>query len=173
MSLLHIANYEAADRWSAIAGEDMPLGCLVSMEPLAGGGRKAMKVDAAADLVAGNYYIAFKVSTDAMAVSKSTAPAKLGDRTLSIANGDQIVLVAPGAIVEYDATLLDDSLNPAAAGTLPAVSAKLGVKASKFCATGAGGGAIVDPLVAEVFDVFGTKVQVLLTAPHIVNLNPA
>jgi hypothetical protein len=172
MSLIHIANYATADRWSAIADEDMPLGCLVTMEALAGGGRKAAMVNAANDLVAGNYYIAFKVSTDAMAVSKSTAALKLGDRTLSIKAGDQIVLVAPGAIVEYDATLLDASLNPAAGGTLPAVSAKLAIKGAKWAATNAAS-AIADPLVGEVFDVFSNKVQVLLTVPHIVDLNPA
>lgn len=170
--LIHIANYFDADRRSALAGEDLPLGavCAVSAGTgTAAGNRVLTKVTAAGDLKPGKFGVAFKVSSDPLQVTSSTvnadSHADLGSRVVAIKSGDQIVEVREGAIVEYHPSLLDDSLNPAAAspGTLPAIGDALGIKAGKWCAAGASG-AITSPVVGRVYDVVGGKVRVELVS---------
>jgi hypothetical protein len=161
---LHIANYEDADRRSVLAGEDMPLGAVIKISGTnADEDRVAMKLADAdsALLLPGKYAVSFKVSSDPLQVSSSTAPAFLGDHTVSISSGDQMVEVRRGAILEYDPSLLDDSLNPDNAGTLPNVGDALGIKGSLFCDAGVGG-AITSPVIARVYDVVGGKVRIEL-----------
>ncbi len=159
---LHIANLYDAERPTAVAGEAIALGAVVKIVN-DGGARKALQVtdaDAAA-LVPGNYGVAYKVPTDPLSVTSSTAPADWGTRTLSINSGDYIVQVERGAILEYDVSLLHNSLNPNAGGALPAAGAALGVKGGKFCTT-ATAGAITSPVVGRVFDLIGSKVRILV-----------
>jgi hypothetical protein len=81
---------------------------------------------------------------------------------VTIASGDQVVEVRSGAIIEYSADLLDDSLNPAAGGATPTVGDALSMKGSKWCSAGAGGALTPTSPVARVFKVFGTRVLVEL-----------
>lgn len=159
---LHVANFYDAPRHTAVAGEAIALGAVIKIVN-DGGTRKAMTVaDAdAALLVAGNYGVAYKVNAQENAVTSSTAPAAFGDRTGPIASGDLIVQVDRGAILEYDVSLLHDSLNPNAGGALPAAGAALGVKGGKFCTAGTSG-AITSPVVGRVFDLIGSKVRIQL-----------
>lgn len=159
---LHIANFYDAQRHTAVAGEAIALGAVIKIVNQ-NGARKALTVaDAdAALLVAGNYGVAFKVPTEPLSVTTTTAPAAWGNRTLTIASGDYIVQVDRGAILEYDVALLHDSLNPNNGGALPAAGAALGVKGGKFC-TAATSGAITSPVVGRVFDIIGSKVRIQL-----------
>lgn len=159
---LHISNMYDATRHTAVAGEAIALGAVIKIVN-DGGTRKAMTLADAdsALLVAGNYGVAYKVNVDENAVSSSTAPSAFGDRTSPIVSGDLIVQVDRGAILEYDVTLLHDSLNPSAGGALPQAGAALGVKGGKFCTTGTAS-AITSPVVGRVFDVLGSKVRIQL-----------
>lgn len=159
---LHIANFFDATRHTVVAGEDIALGAVIKIVN-ANGTRVAMEVADAdsALLVPGNYGVAYKVNVDPMAVSSSTAAAELGDRTRPIVSGDQIVQVERGAILEYDVSLLHDSLNPDEGGALPAAGAALGIKGGKFCTAGTSG-AIASPVVGRVFDVLGSKLRIQL-----------
>lgn len=165
--LIHIANYFDADRRSALAGEDLPLGAVCKVAGNASGDRVLTKVAAAGDLVPGKFGIAFKVSSDPLQVTSSTANADaradLGNRVVAIKSGDQIVEVREGAIVEYAPSLLDDSLNPAEGGTLPDVGEALGVVNGLWCDATAVG-AIVAPVVGRVYDVVGGKVRIELVS---------
>lgn len=157
--LIHIANYFEADRRSATAGEAMPLGCVTVASADAGGSqRKLMKVTGSGDIVDGIVGIAFKVSADAEQVTSSTVPSGLGNRIVSIANGDQIVEVRKGAMVEYDVSLLDATLDPARSGVLPVVGEALAIDTSNalFCdATKAG--AVTSPVFGRVYELRGSK----------------
>lgn len=159
---LHIANLYDAERHTAVAGEAIALGAVIKIVN-DGGSRKALQVadaDAAA-LVPGNYGVAYKVPTDPLSVTSSTAPAAFGIRTLSIVSGDLIVQCERDTILEYDVSLLHDSLNPSAGGALPAATTALGIKGGKFC-TAATAGAITSPVVGRVFDIIGSKVRIKL-----------
>ena len=162
---LHIANFYDAPRHTAFAGEDIDVGAVIKISAGPAGERLAHQVtDAdAAQLVAGKYGVAAKINTNPLAVSETLygVPEEWGSRVATIKSGDAIVQVAPGAILEFDPSLLHDSLNPAEGGTLPVVGAALAVKAGKFAAAGTGG-AIASPVVARVFDVLGGKVRIEL-----------
>lgn len=166
MAKLHIANYFDAPRFSIKAGEAMELGMVITASDDGKGGRVAKKVTAANQLVAGTMAVAFKVSADPQQVTASTvnadSRADLGSRIVTIASGDGIVEVRKGAILEYTADLLDDSLNPAAGGTTPSVGDSLSVKGAKWCAAGAAGALAPSAPVAKVYRTFGTKVLVEL-----------
>lgn len=158
--LLHIANLMDSERFTAQAATAIPLGSVVYVSGMTAGVRQATIVASAADLKNGLYGVAFAVSTDPEQVTESTVPASWGSRVVSIATGDYITMVMPGAIIEYDASLLDDTLNPAEGGTLPAVGDALELLSGKFCTVAAAG--IAAPIVGRVFDVFGNKVQIKL-----------
>jgi hypothetical protein len=162
---LHIANFMDATRHTAVAGEDIALGAVIKIGTNAAGERLALTVaDAdAALLVAGKYGVAFKVSVDQLQVTESLygVPSEWGSRVVAIKSGDAIVQAAPGAIIEYDPTLLHDSLNPAASGALPIVGEALAIKGGKFCKANVAS-AITSPVVGRVFDVLGGKVRIEL-----------
>lgn len=159
----HIANYYDAPRYSARAGETMTVGMIVKVDPYTGGERKLMKLldGDAAELVAGAYGVVAKVSGEPNLVDTSTAPSRLGSRIIAIASGDHVVEVRAGAIMEYTADLLHDSLDPAAGGLTPVATQALGVKDSLWCAASVGS-AITSPVIGRVFRVFGTRVLVEL-----------
>jgi len=162
---LHIANFYDAPRHTAVAGEDIALGAVIKISAATNGERKALTVgdSDAAELVAGKYGVAAKVSVDQLQVSESLygVPTEWGSRVVAIKSGDAIVQVAKGAIIEYDPSLLHDSLNPIAAGNLPVVGEALAIKGGKFCKANVSG-AITSPVVGRVFDVLGGKVRIEL-----------
>lgn len=162
---LHIANFYDATRHTAVAGEDIALGAVIKIGPGTGNEREALQVtdsDAAA-LVSGKFGVAFKVSGDSLQVSESLygVPSDWGSRVVAIYSGDAIVQVGAGAIIEYDPSLLHDSLNPAEGGTLPVVGEALAVKGGLFAKSNVAG-AITTPVVGRVFDVLGGKVRIEL-----------
>lgn len=162
--LLHIANYFDASRRTAIAGEAIPLGSVIKLSAAPNGDRRALVVADAdsALLVPGNYGVALKISTLQLQVTESNnVPAEFGTRLVAINSGDAIIEVARGAILEYDPSLLHNSLNPAQGGALPAVGAALAVKNGKFCAVGTSG-AIASPVIARVHGLVGSKVRIEL-----------
>lgn len=161
--LIHIANYMDSDRRTATAGEDMPLGCVTVHTPDAAGlQRKLMKITSAGDIKPGRVGIAFKVSADPRQVTSSTVNADsgldFGTRVVSIKEGDMIVEVRRGAMVEYDVSLLDATLDPARAGVLPVVGEELGIDPATalFCKNNKAG-AIVAPVLGVVFELRGSK----------------
>lgn len=162
---LHIANFYDAPRHTAVAGEDIALGAVIKISAATSGERKAMQLTDAdsAQLVKGKYGVALKVSADQYQVSEvvSGVPTEWGSRVVAIKSGDYIVQVAPGAILEYDPSLLHSSLDPANGGALPAVGDALGVKGGKFCTAGTAS-AITSPVIGRVFDVLGGKVRIEL-----------
>lgn len=162
---LHIANFYDAPRHTAIAGAAVDLGAVIKIDQGPAGERRALQVTDAdsALLVKGNYGVAVKVSADQLQVSEvvSGVPSDWGSRIVAIASGDAIVQVGPGAIIEYDPSLLHSSLNPSAGGALPTVGTALGLKGGKFCTTGTAS-AITSPVVGRVFDVLGGKVRIEL-----------
>lgn len=162
MSKLHVANFYDAPRWTVKAGASLAEGQVIRIVNQ-NGVRTALPVadGDAALLVAGNYGVAFKVNADPLGVATSTAPAAFGDRTLQLNSGDFIVQLDRDAIVEYDVSLLHDSLNPNEGGALPVAGAALAVKDGLFCAVGTGG-AIASPVVGRVFDILGSKVRVII-----------
>lgn len=162
MSKLHIANFFDAPRWTVRAGAALAEGQVIRIVNQ-NGERTALPVadGDAALLVAGNYGVAFKVNVDPLGVTESTAPAAFGDRTVSLDSGDYVGMVDRTGIVEYDVSLLHDSLNPNNGGALPVAGAALGVKDGLFCTVGTGS-AITSPVIGRVFDVLGSKVRVLI-----------
>jgi hypothetical protein len=162
---LHIANFFDAPRHTVFAGEAIEMGAVIKISEGAAGERLAMQItdSDAAHLVKGKYGVAAKIPTNPLTVEEQLygVPQEWGSRVVQIYSGDAIVQVAPGAIIEYDPSLLHDSLNPAEGGSLPAVGAALAVKGGKFAAAGTGG-AIASPVVARVFDVLGGKVRIEL-----------
>lgn len=158
---INIANFFDADRRSAKAGETLDMGMVVKVTDWGNGERKLMKVTSSGDLVSGKYAIVYKVSADAEQVSTSTAPSSFGSRLVTISSGDAVVEVRKGAIVEYSADLLHDSLDPSAGGATPVVGQDLAILNAQWCTT-ATGSAITSPIVGRVFRVFGTRVLVEL-----------
>jgi hypothetical protein len=162
--LLHIANLYDSSRRTAIAGEAIPLGSVIKLSAAPNGDRRALAVvDAdSALLVPGNYGVATKISTELLQVTTSNnVPVEWGTRLVTIYSGDAIIEVARGAILEYDPSLLHNSLNPSQGGALPAVGAALAIKNGKFCATGTAG-AIASPVIARVHGLVGSKVRIEL-----------
>lgn len=161
--LLHIANYMDADRLTAKAGEALTLGQVVKVTGVSGVRTLTFVRDAeAAALVAGRFGVAFKVSSEELQVATSTVPVDFaGSRLNAIASGDWIALVGPGAILEYDLSILHASLDPARAGVLPAIGDALGVKDGLFCRANVAS-AIVSPVIGRVYDILAGKVRVQL-----------
>lgn len=162
--LLHIANFADASRRTVTAGSAIALGSIIVASDVNG----VRTVNAVADgeaakLVAGNYGVALKLSKLQLQVTSviGSIPEDFGSRLTSIKSGDAIVEVAPGAIMEYDVSLLHASLDPARGGALPAAGAALGIKSGLFC-TAATAGAITSPVVGRVHEVIGGKVRVEL-----------
>lgn len=160
--LIGIANYFDSDRRSALAGADLPLGGICKVTDVAGE-RTLNLVTASGDLQkVGAYAIAFKVSADPLQVDVTSVPVEyLGSRIVAIKSGDQIVEVRRGAIVEYDPSLLDASLDPNRSGTLPTAGDALGVVNGLPCATSAAS-AITTPVVLRCYSVVGGKVRIEL-----------
>lgn len=163
---LHIANLYDAPRLTAVAGEAIAIGAVIKITGANADGERLAMTVADADsalLVKGNYGVAVKVSADDLQVSESLygVPTEWGSRVVAIASGDAIAQVGPGAIIEYDPSLLHNSLNPAASGALPAVGEALAIKGGKFCKANVAS-AITSPVVGRVFDVLGGKVRIEL-----------
>ena len=160
--LLHIANYAAAHRLTATAGSDIPLGAVIVASDV-GGERRVNGVTNAqgALLVPGNYGVALKVSKLQLQVTSVTGatPEDFGTRLTSIKSGNAIVEVKPGAIMEYDTSLVHSSLDPKRGGALPLAGAALAVHNGLFC-TPATAGAITSPVVGRVNEVIGGKIRV-------------
>lgn len=162
---LHIANLLDSERYTVKAGEAIALGQVIVINNVAGVRTATYVRDAqASQLVQGKFGVAYKVSDDSLAVRESAVPADFaGSRVVTIGSGDLMVNVLPGAILEYDLSLLDASLDPARSGTLPTATAALSIKDGKFCAVGVSG-AIASPIVGRVYDLLGGKVRVELLA---------
>jgi hypothetical protein len=157
-----IVNYLDADRRTAIAGAQLPLGSICKVAADAKNNRVLTAVTQSSDLQnVGAYAFAFKVSSDPLQVTSSTVPSELGNRIVSIASGDMIVEARRGTIMEYDPSLLDASLDPARAGALPVAGATLAVKNGLPCSVGAAS-AITTPVVLRCYNVVNGKVRVEL-----------
>ena len=161
--LLHISNYMDADRLTAKAGEALTMGQVVKVTGVSNVRTLTYVRDAeSALLVAGKYGVAFKVSSEELQVATSTVPVDFaGTRLNTIASGDWIAWVGPGAILEYDVSILHSSLDPARAGTLPVIGDALGVKDGLFCRANVGS-AIISPVIGRVYDILAGKVRIQL-----------
>lgn len=160
--LIHVANWYDADRRSALAGSAFALGSVCVATAGAKGDRVVNPVASDADIAkTGAVSIVIKVSSDPLQVDASTVPSEMGTRIVTIKSGDQVVECRPGSIVEYHPSLLDASLDPARAGTLPTVGQSLGVKGGLPCALGAASALVAAPIL-KVYDVVGGKVRVEL-----------
>src|SRR5690348_5134268 len=165
---MHIANFNEADRRTAYASQDFSqLGLVIKITDNGSGLRLATPLanSESALLVNGNYGVAYKVSIDPFAIESQNlvlneSPA-FGDRTVQIKSGDAIVEVRRRAIIEYSADMLDASLDPSRGGTTPTVDSALAIHGSLWCAASVGG-AITSPVVARVYQVFGTSVMIEL-----------
>lgn len=161
---VHVVNWTDAEIGSAVAGANMDQGvvCLVT----ASGTNRELNVvldTEDADVLPGNYAVAMKMSSDPDFVDSSSAAAATGDRTDPILAGDVIMEVQRGAILEYTADLLDDSLDPGRGGATPAIGDDLGIQGGKWATiTAATSSGIASPVVARVHKVFGTRVQIRL-----------
>jgi hypothetical protein len=153
----HIANFLEAPRYSARAGEAMPLGSVCKVLDWGNGEQKLLKLGTgdAAYLSGSNYAVVTKFSTDPNQVASSNVPASYGSRVVAIASGDHVVACYPGSIMEYTSDLLDASLSA------PHVGDDITVKDGKFCLAGTAGQASAQ-IVATVFRVFGTKTLIEL-----------
>lgn len=150
-----VLNWYDADRRTAVADEAMALGDVVKVVVAASDGqRHVTKLGDTDDAlaVAGNVGVVFKVAGTDDSVQSSTASAKTGDRTVTIAANDLVVLLRGGAIIEYNISELDASLSA------PTVGQTLGVSGSKFATVAAATSAgIVSPVIGRVYAVNGTK----------------
>lgn len=160
--LIGVANYFDADRRSALAGEDLPLGAVCAVTTNAAGDRVMTKVAAGGDLKVGAYALALKVSADPLQVDVSSVPVELlGSRIVAISSGDAIVECRRGTIMSYDPSLLDASLDPARGGTLPSGTDALAIKNGLPCSVGASG-AITTPVVLKYYNTVGGKINIEL-----------
>ena len=164
MSYLWIANWQDADRRSATAGEAMDPGMVVKVSADADGGRFLMKMGDGDDaqVTAKKYAVVFKVSAKADTVETTTVPAALGSRLLTIVSGDAVIEVRKGAIIEYSADLLDDSLNPDEGGSLPSAGDALEIKGSKWAEVGSGEIESVDGVAGMCYRSFPATNRVLV-----------
>jgi hypothetical protein len=162
---LHIANFYDAPRHTVLAGQDIAVGAVILVGPGANGMREAVQcTDADEDLlVKGNYGIAFKVSVNPLQVSEVLygVPLEWGSRMTVINEGDLIGQAAPGAILQYDPSLLHASLDPARGGVLPAVGDALAIKGG-LPARANVTDAITEPVVLRCFDVLAGNVRIEL-----------
>jgi len=154
---VHVANYYESSRLSAIAGEAMPVGAVCKITNN-GGVRTLLKLLDGDTITPGKYCVALKVSADPYQVDSTTVPTFTGDRTVSISTGDAVVAVTK-AIIEFDASVVHASLDPARGGTLPAPLDVLAVKGGLLC-TAATAGANVTGQVFTCYEVLGTKIRV-------------
>lgn len=171
---LQIANYQDSDRRTVIAGQAMSVGDVIKIisdtSSTLVGQRKAVLVTAAADVQnAGQWGVAFKVSSDPFAVSTSTVNSALGTRITTIASGDLIVECRRGTILEYDNSLLHSSLDPDNGGTTPTVGTSLGINTSSGAKWSSAAQTSLTNVgttihVGRVFKVFGKKVLIELVA---------
>lgn len=162
--LIHVANYFECERRSAVASAAIPLGSVCVATQGANSATRSVAVAVTdADLAkTGQVSIVIKVSNDPLQVDSTTVPTELGSRLVAIKTGDAVVECRAGAIVAYDPSLLDASLDPARAGALPTVGQALGVKAGLPCTLGAGGGALIAAPILKVYDIVGGKVRIQL-----------
>lgn len=166
----HVVNFKYADMETATAGAAMNIGDIgLVTEGASGAIREVNPIGDTDDalVLEGNVGVVIKFPADALEVATSTAAPSTGDRVPSIALGDLVVLVGKGAILEYDADELDNSLNPAQSGTTPTVGDDIGISSSKFSdiATAVSAGIAV-PVIARVHRTFGTKVQIKLVGVY-------
>lgn len=170
MSRLHIANYQEAPRETVLAAEALNLGEIIQVVSGAVAGTRYCKRATAVGQVQStlNWGVVMKISADPFQVSSSTVAAELGNRVVSIASGDAVVHVGPGAIIEYHQSLLHDSLDPDRSGTTPAIGTSLGIATSgsqtRWAAAASTSFANVGTTihVGKVFRTFGKKVLVKL-----------
>ncbi len=166
----HVVNFKYADMETATAGAAMNIGDIgLVTEGATGDIRQVDPIGDTDDLLVleGNVGVVIKFPADALEVATSTAQPSTGDRVPSIATGDLVVLVGKGAILEYDADELDDSLNPGQGGTTPTLGDDIGISSAKFSdiATAVSAGIAV-PVIARVHKLFGTKVQIKLVGVY-------
>lgn len=169
--LMQVRNFTEANRYSAqyFASETSPIqfGQVVKIVDDGTGGRRMQLVVTgdAGKLKPSEFGLAFKVSTDAVQVSATTAPAFTGIRTVQINPGDMAVQVSGPCYVQLDPSLLHASLDPARSGTLPAVNDVLGVDpvTSTLCTAGFSG-AIVSPVAFTCYEVAAGQVTVYVRA---------
>lgn len=160
MSKIHVANLKAADRKTILAWADMDIGDVIKVVDDGAGGRAALPLTLAGEVVHGKYKVAMKFSADPLNVHESTVDAdsgrELGNRILTIKSGDFIVALGPGSIIEYPRDELDASLEFASldVGDFLAIEASN----SKFALITSGD--ITTPVIAQVYETFGTKVLV-------------
>lgn len=152
--MMHIENFFECDRLSAVAGEAMSTGMIVKVSDTGAGERKLMKLLDADTPAVGNYAIVTKELVDPYEVAVTTAPSDTGIRTVSISTGDAVLELRRGTKVRMSLDLLDASLDPARAGTLPAVGDQLKVKGSLLCGSAVVGA--VATLIARVNRVYGS-----------------
>jgi hypothetical protein len=158
--MAHIANLSASQGYPAIATANTTPGMICKVTDTGNGKRTLTPIanNESALLVSGGYGVAIKYSTDPAEVTVSSAPSEWGNRLNVIYAGDVILEARKGAIIEYTAAELDDSLNPDATtpGTLPTAGQALGIKGSKFATiTAATATGIPSPVVGKVLTVNG------------------
>jgi len=160
-----ITNMKYADLGTAVAGGTIAQGqiCIVTDH---GDGRRELNVAGDTDdalVLAGNYAVAMKFTTDANEVNASTADASTGSRLATIAVDDIILEVRRGSKLEYTAAELGASLDPGRAGATPVVGDDLGVASGYWATiTAATSSGIASPVIGRVSEVFGTSVRIEL-----------
>jgi hypothetical protein len=145
-----ILNYFEADRRTVIADEAMDVGDVVKIVVGSSDGQRHITK-------LGNADDALAVAGTEDSVQESTADAVTGDRTVSIASGDLVVICRRGSIIEYNADELDASL-----ATPPTVGTTLGVLGSKFSTAAAAASGVASPVIGMVHMVNGDKVAIEL-----------
>jgi hypothetical protein len=170
MSRLHVANYQEARRYTAIANATLQLGEIIKIVAGATAGtRYAARSTAVGDVQKTTLWgVVMKISSDAQQVASTTASAATGDRTVTIASGDAVVQVGAGAVIEYHQALLHDSLDPDRGGVTPLVGDSLGIATSgSLCRWTTAASTSYTNVgttihVGRVFRTFGKKVLIQL-----------
>jgi hypothetical protein len=131
-NVFHIANLRDSDRRTVRTGEAIGANVGKVIHAVSDtasayvgvGGRKAMLISNANQLVSGKVFMAWKVSAQSDVVFASTVNADtgmdLGDRTVTIASGELITACGRGSIGTYDVAWLDASLDPDGSRRRPA-----------------------------------------------------
>lgn len=165
---MHIANYQTAQRLTAVALESMTSGMVVKVAAEVSGQAGLLKLADGDTAAAGKYGIVMKVDVRAEAVettSIASTNARLGGQTRlseSIVSGELVVLVGRGAIAAYKAADLHSSLDAARSGATPTVGDVIKVKDAQFCSSGTGGANASVPAVVR--EMRGTDVLIELLA---------
>ncbi len=158
----HIVNMAQADLRTAVAGADHSQLGMVCKVTNSSGARALTPLTDTDDalVVAGNYAVAMKYSSNAWAVDTTSADTTaLGDRRTAIKSGDVILECRRGTILEYDLTELGASLQ----STPPAVGDALGIASGLWATTAAATtSGIATPVVGRVHQVLGSKYQIEL-----------